>query len=271
MSLRFLAVLVIVSSAGCSLDRLTLVPGERDASMVVDSGGIDAGPELDGGDRPDAGLDASDAAIDAFVPDDGGPCVTGPDSDGDGVADACDVCASGDDAQDRDGDDVPDACDACPDGDDALDDDGDGIADGCDDWPCGIRPSIAASVTREWITISGVSIEDGGNTAVVRRDAEYDLAFSFAIDDTGCGGCRDQIEIGTEPGGRSFCAYDANPPGTGASGDVTRQLTAPSATGIVELRFNMGQNHGCEYEGADDWWEGAPPSDHTFGVLCVVP
>ncbi len=54
------------------------------------------------------------------------------DSDGDGIADAADVCAGFDDNVDTDGDGVPDGCDVCPNGDDTTDSDGDGVADGCD-------------------------------------------------------------------------------------------------------------------------------------------
>lgn len=41
-------------------------------------------------------------------------CGATPDDDGDGVADACDICPGGDDHVDSDGDGMPDACDACP-------------------------------------------------------------------------------------------------------------------------------------------------------------
>ncbi len=56
------------------------------------------------------------------------------DSDGDGVADACDICPGSSDTLDADADGVPDGCDTCPGGDDHADGDGDGVPDSCD--PC---------------------------------------------------------------------------------------------------------------------------------------
>lgn len=70
-----------------------------------------------------------------------------PDTDGDGVADADDLCADGDDAQDVDADGVPDGCDECPNdpnktkfgicdcGVPDTDSDGDGIPDCADFCP----------------------------------------------------------------------------------------------------------------------------------------
>ena len=57
----------------------------------------------------------------------------GPDSDGDGVPDSCDVCPGFDDTLDSDGDGVPDGCDVCPGFDDnGPDSDGDGVPNDCD-------------------------------------------------------------------------------------------------------------------------------------------
>lgn len=56
---------------------------------------------------PDAGVDGG-CADGACPPD----CTSGPDGDGDGVVDACDVCEGHDDGVDRDGDGVPDGCEA---------------------------------------------------------------------------------------------------------------------------------------------------------------
>ncbi len=55
-----------------------------------------------------------------------------PDTDGDGVCNASDICENGDDTVDTDGDSVPDACDICEGGDDTVDTDGDGIPDFCE-------------------------------------------------------------------------------------------------------------------------------------------
>ncbi|WAS96759.1 hypothetical protein [Nannocystis punicea] len=61
----------------------------------------------------------------------GGECEDGPDGDGDGVPDACDVCLEGDDTVDGDGDGLADACDPCP-SDASNDSDMDGVCDGED-------------------------------------------------------------------------------------------------------------------------------------------
>lgn len=55
-----------------------------------------------------------------------------PDSDGDGVPDADDVCPGFDDNLDADADSIPDGCDICPGFDDTADADGDAIPDGCE-------------------------------------------------------------------------------------------------------------------------------------------
>ncbi|MBI4718831.1 MAG: thrombospondin type 3 repeat-containing protein [Planctomycetes bacterium] len=59
------------------------------------------------------------------------------DTDGDGIPDFCDICPNGNNQADADGDGVPDACDACPGGDDNVDTDGDSVPDFCDICPGG--------------------------------------------------------------------------------------------------------------------------------------
>ena len=87
----------------------------------------------------------------------------------------------------------------------------------------------------------------------------------------GRGGCIDPIEIGSSPGNRLSCQYDANPPVSGATGSADRMITVPAASGRVDLRFNLGQNYGCMYMGASGWWAGAPGASQTFGAICVTP
>ncbi|MFO0709822.1 MAG: hypothetical protein U0353_08290 [Sandaracinus sp.] len=166
----------------------------------------------------------------------------------------------------------PDAFVAPDSGCNGADDDGDGLRDPCDPWPCGpSTPSIAASVSGEFITISGVSLDAGGNTLVVHGSGMVTVGFSYAIDDTGCPGCRDQIEIGTVPGTRQACPYDANPPGSGASGttSVGLTVTAGSVPERVDVRFNLSQDYGCAPHMG--WWDTTPPAAQTIGAICVVP
>lgn len=63
--------------------------------------------------------------------------VGGPDSDGDGQPDSCDNCPDVPNPlqEDLDRDGVGDACDVCPGSDDHADRDVDGVADGCDNCP----------------------------------------------------------------------------------------------------------------------------------------
>jgi len=67
-----------------------------------------------------------DALLDDLVLRD---VCTGDDTDGDGVADECDVCPGFDDRADADGDHVPDGCDVCQGEDSTGDADGDGVCD----------------------------------------------------------------------------------------------------------------------------------------------
>lgn len=152
------------------------------------------------------------------------------------------------------------------------DDDGDGLRDPCDPWPCGaMMPSITEPVAAESIAISGVRVDGAAPVQVVRAGATPVVTFDFAIDDVGCGGCRDQIEIGTAPGGRLECVYDANPPGSGATGSAS--VTLPPLTTAtpqrIDVRFNLSQDYGCDRHVG--WWGGEPGAAQSFAVLCVVP
>lgn len=256
-----------LGATGCFLDRSgTLTRGgdagpmAHDAAVMTDAGTSDAGSRdagnVDAGSRDAGDVDAGarDAGdVDAGAPDGGDPCVGGPDEDGDGV---------------------PDACDVCPDGDDTVDLDGDGTPFDCDEWPCGAAPpTVPGTASGEWIEIDQVQVGDGpglGNTWVVEAEEAVRLRFDWSIDDDGCGGCIDQIEVGLVPGGRLDCVYDANPPGGGASGSADLDFDAPATPGLVELRFNLGRRFDCDDDG-NVWWDGEPPASHTFGVLCVTP
>lgn len=121
-----------------------------DNGVVDSSVGLDGAVEDQGADAgDDAGSDA-DVLVDAAAPvdadvvedmgadpePDAGLC-SGPDTDGDGIPNACDICALGADQLDADLDTVPNACDQCVGFSDLVDTDMDGVADGCDICPGG--------------------------------------------------------------------------------------------------------------------------------------
>ncbi|MBK6808044.1 MAG: putative metal-binding motif-containing protein [Sandaracinaceae bacterium] len=97
---------------------LGVLSGCGDAPSTMDAGAGDSSVMLDGGGN------------DTSMNEDAG-CL-GADADGDGVPDACDVCALGADQLDADIDGVPDACDQCPGFSDQLDGDSDGVPNSCD-------------------------------------------------------------------------------------------------------------------------------------------
>ncbi len=102
---------------------------DSDGDGVCDAEDICAGGDdnvdSDGDGIPDF-CDDCDTSLEGTPCDDGDPCTTGDvfdancgcagtfaDSDGDGVCDAEDICAGGDDNTDTDGDGTPDFCDNC--------------------------------------------------------------------------------------------------------------------------------------------------------------
>lgn len=118
--------------------------------------------------------------------------VSGVDSDGDGVPDACDVC-SGDDTLDSDQDGIPDACDLCPDlaGSDC---DGNGVQDACDisGFPKRLvlfnEPILPAGVTVSGLggfvpSIVGEDLQIGGNAEIIATgSAVFDPVSPTKID-----------------------------------------------------------------------------------------
>jgi hypothetical protein len=263
-------VLVALLSA-CVLDRSGLsadrdAGGSFDAGSVrrdagdFDGGAFDAGPRVDAGGDRDAGT--RDSGFDAD------PCGGDPDRDGDGVADVCDSCPD-DPGDDSDGDGSCDSMDRCPGSDDRDDGDDDAIPDGCDDWPCGTEPTVAASVSRDGVTIGGVEIGGSGRTAVVAGGAMVRVELEYEIEDCGCPGCYDQIEVGWVPGPRLDCVYDDQPGCSADEGTAARLFRAPMSPGTYSLRFFRAQDWSCTEGGRSDWWLGMPDMRTTVGVICV--
>ncbi|ULC58956.1 tandem-95 repeat protein [Flaviramulus sp. BrNp1-15] len=116
---------------------------------AIEGAGTFTASDLDGdsslGDSVDSnGIPVSASggqATTAAVTNSGDASACPPDSDGDGVPDASDICNGSDDNADNDGDLVPDGCD--------LDDDNDGILDIDENSSCGTSGSISVTLFNE--------------------------------------------------------------------------------------------------------------------------
>ena len=132
------------------------------------------------------------------------------DADGDGVGDACDVCADHDDATDADGDGVPDGCDACADHDDATDADGDGVLDGCD----------ACADHDDATDADGDGVPDGCDVCADHDDATDADGDGVPDGCDACAGHDDATDADSDdvPDGCDNCPSDPNKTEPGACG-----------------------------------------------------
>lgn len=160
----------------------------------------------------------------------------------------------------------PDAC---------LDDDHDGICNAADDWPCGADPTAPAQTVMMTgnngatkMTFTQISA-NGSQLVVIGPGQSIALSFHYVVTDTACSmACIDQIEIGYVPGGRVECGFDqAVPKQSGAIGDVTTTLPAPSQPGAYDIRTNIGQNTACGT--TTQWWSSQPSDTRTIARVCV--
>ena len=236
-----------------------------DGSLVPDAASSDAASPDDAGSLGrDAGL--TDAVRDAGARDAGARDAgndAGPRDAGNDVGPAVDVCATG---VDNDMDGVSDVCDRCAGEDDRIDVDGDSIPDACDPWPCSDVMTPPAVVSQEFIRISNVRLGEGSNRAVADLGSSVRLRFDYTLNDTGCVGCPNQIEVGSQRAGRIGCIFDGTTPAGGASDSIERFVTF-RAPGVVELRFNLGRATSCAP--VAEWWPLAPGPEHTFALICV--
>ena len=116
----------------------TCTEAEYSENSDADGDGVDDADDLCADTPSGEGVNADGCSCSQVTVDDGDACTldecvngvvthTFQDADNDGVCDANDICAGGDDNADNDGDGTPDFCDE--------DDDNDGIEDACDSEP----------------------------------------------------------------------------------------------------------------------------------------
>jgi len=166
-----------------------------------------------------------------------------------------------------------DARDAPPDA--CVDSDSDGICDDVDNFLCGnpTPPGATVHMTGNNGDTDMVLTSIKANNAQMLNVApggSVVVSFHYAIKDQACSqACRDQIEVGWVPGGRSGCMFDAVVNAqTGVQGNTNpKTLTAPTAPGAYDIRANIGQNNSCG--ATTTWWSSTPGDSRTLARVCV--
>jgi hypothetical protein len=92
------------------------------------------------------------------------------------------------------------------------------------------------------------------------------VAFSYTINDTGCPGCIDQLQIGlnTDPSPQTY-AYNG---GSFASGNASVNINVPNTPGRYYIAIDFGEDYGFLYSAAY-WANGQPTATQYIGVVDV--
>jgi hypothetical protein len=132
--------------------------------------------------------------------------------------------------------------------------------------PC--QPPHALSATASGplnIMLGNMQLNGGTQIADVAAGATFTFSADYAINDTACRTCRDQIIVGIAPEDPQGCLYSG---GARSSGHGQVSMTAPSTPGTYTIRFRYAQANSCDAMG---WWDvDAPPGpDADIAVICV--
>jgi hypothetical protein len=111
------------------------------------------------------------------------------------------------------------------------------------------------------VTNNVLEIEAGGT-----NPNPVTVAFSYTINNTGCPGCIDQLQIGlnTDPSPQTY-AYSG---GSFASGSASVSINVPNTPGRYYIAIDFGEDYGFLYSAAY-WANGQPTATRYFGVVDV--
>jgi cytoskeletal protein RodZ len=127
------------------------------------------------------------------------------------------------------------------------------------------QPSVALQATNGVVTITNVSINGGGNVAMLAPGSAFEVGMDYFIIDIACPGCIDQIQVGFSTATPDQCAYSGVPGPAGVSGSGVVNLTAPTQPGVYYIGFDRSQDFSCPKH----WWSGAPDVSRYIAAIVV--
>jgi len=127
-------------------------------------------------------------------------------------------------------------------------------------------------------TLSGVVLSSGNSNAfaVASNVLEIEaggtnpnpvtVAFNYTINDSGCPGCIDQLQVGlnTDPSPQTY-AYNG---GSFASGSASVNISVPNTPGRYYIAIDFAEDYGFLFSSAY-WANGQPTATRYIGVIDV--
>jgi hypothetical protein len=127
-------------------------------------------------------------------------------------------------------------------------------------------------------TISGLVLSSGNQNAFAAASNVLEIeaggtspnpvtvAFNYTINDTGCPGCIDQLQVGlnTDPSPQTY-AYNG---GSFASGSASVNINVPNTPGRYYIAIDFAEDYGFLYSSAY-WANGQPTATRYIGVVDV--
>ena len=138
--------------------------------------------------------------------------------------------------------------------------------------------AVNSSVSWGSATVSGVVLSSGNSKAyaVASNVLEIEaggtspnlvtVAFNYVIDDSGCPGCIDQLQVGlnTEATPQTYAYWG----GASGSGSASLNLNVPNTPGRYYIAIDTSEDYGFLYS-SPYWWNGQPTALRYIGVVDV--
>jgi hypothetical protein len=135
-----------------------------------------------------------------------------------------------------------------------------------------VYPPTTMPPTIRNVTLRGVALNSGGNTAFVAPRSTVRVGANYAISDPGCPGCIDQIEVGFSDRAPRKCLYNGVPGSAGARGTAAITLAAPATAGVYFVGYDRAQHYSCAQAiDTGHWWNSPPDAFRIVAAVAVQP
>ncbi len=138
--------------------------------------------------------------------------------------------------------------------------------------------AVGSTVSWGSATVSGVVLSSGNSSAYAVASNVLEIAaggtspnpvtvaFNYVINDFGCPGCIDQLQVGlnTEASPQTY-AYNG---GSSGSGSASLNLNVPNIPGRYYIAIDTSEDYGFLYS-SPYWWNGQPTPTRYIGVVDV--